>query len=159
MFTHYGCITNSFFPVKSHGPLAASDLSPTLSPLAPYVGKLLLPRGIRAMNEWTANNDGTNGLGQGNDPHTLHRSSARSGNGKRRRTVTVGSWSAFLGRGRPTLRETPLHRSWALGPKSFNQGKAVAVLCSFPAPGAGNANPFAPLFMHLSRLYENPTTE
>src|SRR5580658_2893073 len=70
MFTHYGCITNSFFPVKSHGPLAASDLSPTLSPLAPYVGKLLLPRGIRAMNEWTANNDGTNGLGQGNDPHT-----------------------------------------------------------------------------------------
>jgi hypothetical protein len=70
MFTHYGCITNSFFPVKSHGPLAASDLSPTLAPLAPYVSKLLLPRGIRAMNEWTMNNDGTNGLGQGNDPHT-----------------------------------------------------------------------------------------
>jgi hypothetical protein len=70
MFTHYGCITNSFFPVKSNGPLAASDLSPTLAPLAPYVEKLLLPRGIRAMNEWTAQNDGTNGLGQGNDPHT-----------------------------------------------------------------------------------------
>jgi hypothetical protein len=70
MFTHYGCITNSFFPVKSHGPLAASDLSPTLAPLAPYVDKLLLPRGIRAMNEWTVDNDGTNGLGQGNDPHT-----------------------------------------------------------------------------------------
>jgi hypothetical protein len=70
MFTHYGCITNSFFPVKSHGALAASDLSPTLAPLAPYVGKLLIPRGIRAMNEWTQHNDGTNGLGQGNDPHT-----------------------------------------------------------------------------------------
>jgi hypothetical protein len=70
MFTHYGCITNNFFPVKSHGPLAAGDLSPTLAPLAPYVGKLLIPRGIRAMNEWTENNDGTNGLGQGNDAHT-----------------------------------------------------------------------------------------
>ncbi|MCL2449640.1 MAG: DUF1552 domain-containing protein [Polyangiaceae bacterium] len=70
MFTHYGCITNSFFPVKSHGTLAASDLSPTLLPLAPYVGKLLIPRGIRAMNEWTKDNDGTNGLGQGNDAHT-----------------------------------------------------------------------------------------
>ena len=70
MFTHYGCITNRFFPVKSQGLLAASDLSPTLGPLAPYVRKMLLPRGIRAMNEWTANNDGTKGLGQGNDPHT-----------------------------------------------------------------------------------------
>jgi hypothetical protein len=69
MFTHYGCITNSFFPAKSHGVLAAGDLSPTLAPLAPYVGKLLIPRGIRAMNEWTAKNDGTNGLGQGNDPN------------------------------------------------------------------------------------------
>jgi hypothetical protein len=67
MFTHYGCITNTFFPAKSHGALAAGDLSPTLAPLAPYVGKLLIPRGIRAMNEWTSKNDGTNGLGQAND--------------------------------------------------------------------------------------------
>ena len=71
MFTHYGCITNNLFPTKSHGALAASDLmGTTLAPLAPYVGKLLIPRGIRAMNEWTANNNGTGGRGQGNDPHT-----------------------------------------------------------------------------------------
>jgi hypothetical protein len=70
MFTHYGCVTNSFFPVKSHGPLEASDLAPTsLAALTPLIGKLLIPRGMRAMNEWTQNNDGVNGLGQGNDMH------------------------------------------------------------------------------------------
>ncbi len=68
MFTHYGCDTNKWFPAKSHGALAASDLAPTsLAALTPLVGKLLIPRGIRAMNEWTQYNDGTNGLGQGND--------------------------------------------------------------------------------------------
>jgi len=68
MFTHYGCDTNRWFPAKSHGALAASDLAPTsLAPLTPFIGKLLIPRGIRAMNEWTQYNDGTNGLGQGND--------------------------------------------------------------------------------------------
>jgi hypothetical protein len=66
MFTHYGCITTKFFPTKSHGAITASDLSPTLQPLAPYVGKLLIPRGIRGMNEWTSNMK----RGQGNDPHT-----------------------------------------------------------------------------------------
>ena len=66
MFTHYGCITTRFFPAKSHGPLTAADLEPTtLKPLAPYVDRLLIPRGIRAMNEWTA----TLARGQGNDPH------------------------------------------------------------------------------------------
>ena len=70
MFTHYGCVTDRFFPVKSHGALAASDLAPTsLAVLTPLIGKLLIPRGIRAMNEWTQDNDGTNGLGQGNDEH------------------------------------------------------------------------------------------
>jgi hypothetical protein len=68
MFTHYGCDTNRWFPAKSHGALAASDLAPTtLAPLTPFIDKLLIPRGIRAMNEWTMNNDGTKGLGQGND--------------------------------------------------------------------------------------------
>lgn len=67
MFTHYGCITNYFFPMKSHGPLTADDLKGhTLEPLIPFVDKLLMPRGIRAMNEWTA----TMVRGQGNDTHT-----------------------------------------------------------------------------------------
>jgi hypothetical protein len=66
MFTHYGCITTRFFPKKSHGPLTEADLAPTtLKHLVPYVDKLLMPRGIRAMNEWTA--DMT--LGQGNDEY------------------------------------------------------------------------------------------
>jgi len=67
LFTHYGCITTRFFPKKSHGALTAADLEPTtLKHLAPYVDKLLMPRGIRAMNEWTADML----RGQGNDPHT-----------------------------------------------------------------------------------------
>lgn len=67
MFTHYGCVTNNFFPAKSHGPLAASDFTvSTLEPLAPFIDKLLMPRGIRAMNEWTAKML----RGQGNDTHT-----------------------------------------------------------------------------------------
>jgi hypothetical protein len=67
MFTHYGCITTRWFPKKSHGALTAADLEPTtLKHLAPFVDKLLMPRGIRAMNEWTA----TMVRGQGNDTHT-----------------------------------------------------------------------------------------
>src|SRR5262245_29093393 len=67
MFTHYGCITTKWFPVKSHGPLVASDLAYSLAPLQPHVGKLLIPRGIRAMNEWTVDNKGAGqGLGQSN---------------------------------------------------------------------------------------------
>ncbi|HYQ02895.1 MAG TPA: DUF1552 domain-containing protein [Polyangiaceae bacterium] len=66
MFTHNGCITTRFFPAKSHGALSAADLqSTTLAPLAPFASKLLIPRGIRAMNEWTAKME----RGQGNDPH------------------------------------------------------------------------------------------
>jgi hypothetical protein len=67
MFTHYGCITNQWFPTKTHGQLTAADLMPTtLAPLAPFASKLLMPRGIRSMNEWTANMV----RGQGNDSHT-----------------------------------------------------------------------------------------
>jgi hypothetical protein len=67
-FTHYGCLTDKWFPVKSHGPLTAADYmgTPTLAPLADMASKLLMVRGIRAMNEWSFN--GT--LGQLNDPHT-----------------------------------------------------------------------------------------
>jgi len=67
MYTHNGCITTRFFPAKSHGALTAAALEETsLAPLAPFADKLLIPRGIRAMNEWTS----TMVRGQGNDPHT-----------------------------------------------------------------------------------------
>lgn len=72
MFTHYGCITNKWFPVKLDGDLTADDLTPSsLAALAPFAKKLLMPRGIRTMNEWTAYNTGAgHGRGQGNDVHT-----------------------------------------------------------------------------------------
>jgi len=71
MFTHHGCITNNWFPLKLDGELTAEDLKPTtLAPLAPFAKKLLIPRGIRTMNEWTANNKGAgHGRGQGVDVH------------------------------------------------------------------------------------------
>ena len=67
-FTHYGCLTDRWFPKLSHGPLATSDYTAmdTLQPMAPYAAKLLMVRGIRAMNEWSFG--GT--LGQTTDPHT-----------------------------------------------------------------------------------------
>ena len=67
-FTHYGCLTNRWFPAKSHGPLGNADYAAmgTLAPMAPYADKLLMVRGIRAMNEWSF--PGT--LGQTLDPHT-----------------------------------------------------------------------------------------
>lgn len=67
MFTHYGCVTNNWFPAKTKGELTDADLKATsLAALAPYAKKLLIPRGIRTMNEWTANMS----RGQGNDSHT-----------------------------------------------------------------------------------------
>jgi hypothetical protein len=72
MFTHYGCLTNRWFPTKSHGPLTAADYTATnLAALAAFAPKILMPRGIRSMNQWHAKNSkqGT-AVGQGNDPHT-----------------------------------------------------------------------------------------
>ena len=67
MFTHYGCLTNRWFPAKSHGELKAEDYqATTLKHLAEFAPKLLVPRGIRAMNEWSFS--GT--YGQTTDPHT-----------------------------------------------------------------------------------------
>src|SRR5262245_17911190 len=64
-FTHYGCITNRFFPTNSNGPLQASDFAgKTTEALTPYLDKILMPRGIRAMNEWSF----TQELGQETDP-------------------------------------------------------------------------------------------
>ncbi len=60
-FEHNGCNTNKWFPVVEDGPLTAGDLSPTLSPLADVVDKLLLPRGFGSLNAY--------GSGQLVDPH------------------------------------------------------------------------------------------
>src|SRR5215510_6825564 len=55
MFTHYGCITTKFFPASSHGALSAESFTGTsLEVLGPHAAKILMPRGIRSMNEWTA---------------------------------------------------------------------------------------------------------
>jgi len=72
MFTYYGCITNNWFPQKLEGELLDTDLKGTsLESLGPYAKKQLMPRGMRTMNEWTANNKGAGkGRGQGNDSHT-----------------------------------------------------------------------------------------
>jgi hypothetical protein len=67
-FTHYGCLTDRWFPTKSHGQLTSDDYknNQTLSAMAPYASKLLMVRGIRAMNEWSFQGS----LGQTTDPHT-----------------------------------------------------------------------------------------
>jgi hypothetical protein len=72
MFTYYGCITNNWFPQKLDGDLLPADLEGTsLAPLKDYTKKLLMPRGMRTMNEWTSKNTGAGkGRGQGNDSHT-----------------------------------------------------------------------------------------
>jgi len=67
-FTHYGCLTDKWFPKLSHGALSKTDYMgmQTLAPMAPYADKLLMVRGIRAMNEWGFEGN----YGQKNDPHT-----------------------------------------------------------------------------------------
>lgn len=61
-YTHNGCLTTRWFPTKEDGALTADDLTGTyLEPLAPYVSKLLLPRGFRSMNSYA--------VGQSIDPH------------------------------------------------------------------------------------------
>jgi len=67
-FTHYGCLTDRWFPAKSHGTLSKADYMAmqTLQPMADFADKLLMVRGIRSMNEWSF--QGT--LGQKNDPHS-----------------------------------------------------------------------------------------
>jgi len=67
-YTYDGCLTNRWFPALSHGRLTREDYAAmrTLAPMAPYADKLLMVRGIRAMNEWSY--EGT--LGQKNDEYT-----------------------------------------------------------------------------------------
>jgi hypothetical protein len=60
--TPCGCLTNRWFPKVEHGPLDASALAgTTLEVLTPFVKKLLVPRGLRAINQYT--------LPQFIDPH------------------------------------------------------------------------------------------
>lgn len=66
-FTHYGCITEKWFPAKAHGELTAADFEGTsLAALKDFAPKLLMPRGIRGMNEWTFERE----FGQETDPHS-----------------------------------------------------------------------------------------
>jgi hypothetical protein len=52
--TPCGCLTNRWFPKVEHGPLDANALAgTTLEVLTPFVEKLLVPRGLRAINQYT----------------------------------------------------------------------------------------------------------
>jgi len=49
-----GCLTNRWFPTVEDGPLDAAALAgTTLEVLTPHVDKLLVPRGLRAINQYT----------------------------------------------------------------------------------------------------------
>ena len=51
--TPHGCLTNRWFPKVEHGPLDADALAgTTLEVLTPFIKKLLVPRGLRAMNAY-----------------------------------------------------------------------------------------------------------
>jgi hypothetical protein len=51
--TPHGCITNRWFPKVEHGQLDADALAGTsLEVLTPFIKKLLVPRGLRAMNPY-----------------------------------------------------------------------------------------------------------
>ena len=51
--TPHGCLTNRWFPKVERGPLDADALSgTTLEVLTPFVKKLLVPRGLRAINRY-----------------------------------------------------------------------------------------------------------
>ncbi len=66
-FSHYGCITEKWFPAKSHGELTSADFEETsLAALKDFAPKVLMPRGIRGMNEWTFGRE----FGQETDPHS-----------------------------------------------------------------------------------------
>jgi hypothetical protein len=102
LFSYYGCITNNWFPQKLDGDLLESDLTGTsLAALGPYAKKLLMPRGMRTMNEWTASNKGAGqGRGQGNDSHTQCAGSALRPSSTRRRSASrwTTSWPSSSAR-------------------------------------------------------------
>lgn len=132
MFTHFGHITNRFFPKRSHGALTAADLEPTtLKPLIPYVDKLLLPRGIRAMNEWTS----AMTRGQGNDTYLQAVGSLFTC-----QPVTPNSDNPF------DFDQAKKFNAKPLGPSLDH------VIAQQLSPGA------APLFMRLANFAQSPAT-
>jgi hypothetical protein len=51
--SHNGCLTNRWFPKTANGPLSAADFDgTTLAGLAPFVDKLVFPRGIKMFNSY-----------------------------------------------------------------------------------------------------------
>jgi hypothetical protein len=61
-FTHNGCLTDRWFPKVEDGALTADAFTgTTLAPLIPYLPKLLVPRGIKSLNQY--------GTTQTIDPH------------------------------------------------------------------------------------------
>ncbi|WP_437275162.1 DUF1552 domain-containing protein [Sorangium sp. So ce375] len=74
LFTHFGCLTNRWFPAKSHGQLTAADYeATTLKHLAPFASKLLMPRGIRARSSGSPGGDRGVGAGLGQVAGQAHR--------------------------------------------------------------------------------------
>jgi len=151
MFTQYGCVTNRFFPERSHGALTAADLeSTTLAPLSPFASKLLIPRGIRAMNEWTI----TGVRGQDNDLHVQVAGSYLTchpvtPNGDRFEAKPIGRSLDHVMAEQLSPGGTPLFMRVG----NFNEGPSSAISYSAPEtayPGVGTP---LQIFSALSGLF------
>ena len=159
MFTHYGCVTTKWFPAKSHGALTAADITNSIAPLAPYVSKLLIPRGMRGMNEWTQANSGPgHGRGQGNDPplergprshltlqpvtpNTNDPFSFDTGDEVERPGRSAARWITSSRSRLSPNRNPAVHSGWATGSTTT----PVAAISYVKAPGTAAAAPRRPL--------------
>jgi len=129
MFTHYGCMTDRWFPEKAHGALEKADFAGmSIEPLGDYASKILMPRGLRSMNEWTAQMK----TGQGNDPHTQVVGSYFSC-----QPVTPNSDSPF------DLNHPGKFNAWPIGPSLDH------VIAKQLSPGG------TPLFMRVGNRSDN----
>ena len=134
-FTYHGCLTDRWFPAKSHGPLTTADYESltTLKPLAPYASKLLMPRGLRAMNEWSFEGS----LGQKNDPHTNPAGSMFTAHPLTPNSTTSSASNPGKFDAKPTGRSLDHIAASAVNKTSSGQPASAS------APGA------APLFMQI----------
>jgi hypothetical protein len=142
-FTYHGCLTNRWFPAKSHGTLSTAEYMalPTLAPVAPYAPKLLMPRGIRSMNEWSF--EGTNG--QKNDPHTNPAGSMFTAFPLTPNSTTSSASNPGKFDAKPTGRSLDHIAASAVNKTSSGQPASAAT------PGA------APLFMQMGGVQGSPT--